>query len=166
LSALALVVLALAVVYVFTQIEPSTVLDFRRRTPATIDIGGVDILIAAIVLGVIAVALAGLMRWIVTRRAVRPLALELRMQRAFVADASHELRRDTKTLIEIVNDLLAAAEIDVADTREEVAVELTSVVTLAIELIRLMASSAPSPSSSRGGRRSPPSCRPAAFIAA
>ena len=170
-SVLALVVLALAFVYVFTQIAPATVLDFRRRTPATIDIGGVDILIAGIVLGVIAVTLAGVMSWFATRRAVRPLARALKMQRAFVADASHELRtplavldarlqlaertlgdedgfaptiaelrRDTKTLIEIVNDLLAAAESDDANTRGQVAVELGPVVTLAIESMRLVAS--------------------------
>jgi two-component system OmpR family sensor kinase len=169
-SVLALVVLALAFVYVFTQIAPATVLDFRRRTPATIDIGGVDILIAGIVLGVVAVALAGLMSWFATRRAVRPLARALKMQRAFVADASHELRtplavldarlqlaernladdegfaptiaelrRDTKTLIEIVNDLLAAAESDEADTRGNAAIEINPVVTLAIDSMRLVA---------------------------
>ncbi|MFB7844584.1 sensor histidine kinase [Microbacterium sp. NPDC056052] len=45
-----------------------------------------------IVLGVVGVALLGLIAWLTARRAVAPLAVALRAQRDFVADASHELR--------------------------------------------------------------------------
>lgn len=42
--------------------------------------------------GVAGVALAALMGWLIGRRAVRPLADALSLQRRFVTDASHELR--------------------------------------------------------------------------
>jgi signal transduction histidine kinase len=45
-----------------------------------------------IVLGVIGVVLLGVVAWLAARRAVRPLAEALRLQRNFVSDASHELR--------------------------------------------------------------------------
>jgi len=45
-----------------------------------------------IVLGVIGVALLGLIAWFTARRAVAPLEVALQAQRDFVADASHELR--------------------------------------------------------------------------
>lgn len=45
-----------------------------------------------IVLGVVGVALLGLIAWLTARRAVAPLEVALQAQRDFVADASHELR--------------------------------------------------------------------------
>ncbi|MBS1907334.1 MAG: HAMP domain-containing histidine kinase [Actinobacteria bacterium] len=45
-----------------------------------------------IVLGVVGVALLGLIAWFTARRAVVPLGVALQAQRDFVADASHELR--------------------------------------------------------------------------
>ncbi|MFJ4165032.1 sensor histidine kinase [Microbacterium sp. NPDC089698] len=45
-----------------------------------------------IVLGVIGVALLGVIAWLMARRAVAPLEVALQAQRDFVADASHELR--------------------------------------------------------------------------
>ncbi len=45
-----------------------------------------------IVLGILGVALLGLIAWLTARRAVAPLEVALRAQRDFVADASHELR--------------------------------------------------------------------------
>ncbi|GAA4477891.1 HAMP domain-containing sensor histidine kinase [Microbacterium panaciterrae] len=45
-----------------------------------------------IVLGIVGVALLGLIAWFAARRAVAPLEVALRAQRDFVADASHELR--------------------------------------------------------------------------
>ena len=56
------------------------------------DIQGLDIIVGGVSIGLIAIALAGLLGWLVTRRAVRPLVDALRRQRQFVADASHELR--------------------------------------------------------------------------
>ncbi|MFV0373739.1 sensor histidine kinase [Microbacterium sp.] len=45
-----------------------------------------------VVLGVVGVAVMGLIGWLAARWAVRPLVSALSMQRRFVADASHELR--------------------------------------------------------------------------
>ena len=42
--------------------------------------------------GLVGVAAAGVIGWLVARRAVRPLGAALDLQRRFVADASHELR--------------------------------------------------------------------------
>jgi signal transduction histidine kinase len=50
------------------------------------------VLPVVIILGLIGVALLGVIAWLAARRAVQPLADALRVQRHFVADASHELR--------------------------------------------------------------------------
>lgn len=66
--------------------------DTPERGSITVEFEPLD-LIAAGALGVIfAVACTGLAAWDVSRRAVQPLADSLRRQRAFVADASHELK--------------------------------------------------------------------------
>jgi two-component system OmpR family sensor kinase len=88
-SVLVLLVVAAAFAFVFAHLKPSHLLG---RHDSTIDVGGRDILIAAIVIGVAAIALAGLLSWFATRRAIRPLGEALRLQRTFVANASHELR--------------------------------------------------------------------------
>ena len=51
-----------------------------------------SLLTAMAVAGVIGVALSALTGWLAGRRAVRPLAVALDLQRQFIADASHELR--------------------------------------------------------------------------
>jgi len=88
-----LVVLALgtALAFVLTHIKPSHLFSAGRHE-STIDVGGLDILIAVSVIGVVTIALTAALSWFVTRRAVRPLGDALRLQRRFVADASHELR--------------------------------------------------------------------------
>jgi len=142
-SILVLAVLIAAFAFVFTHIKPGHLFSEAGSHETTIDVGGFEILVGGIVIGTIAIILAGTMSWFATRRAVRPLGEAIRLQRAFVADASHELRtpltvldarlqmlqrgladgdpsaatvtelrRDTKTLISIVNDLLALAELD------------------------------------------------------
>ncbi|MFZ8393358.1 histidine kinase dimerization/phospho-acceptor domain-containing protein, partial [Staphylococcus aureus] len=62
----------------------------RHTTLADVD--GIDILLGAVAIGACAIASAGILGWLATRRAVRPLVDALRRQREFVADASHELR--------------------------------------------------------------------------
>lgn len=142
-SVLVLAVLIAAFAFVFAHIKPDRLFTTVGSHETTIDVGGLEILVGGIVIGTVAIILAGTMSWFATRRAVRPLGDALRLQRAFVADASHELRtpltvldarlqllqrsladgdpstatvtelrRDTNTLIGIVNDLLALAEID------------------------------------------------------
>ncbi len=51
-----------------------------------------SLLTAMAVAGVIGVGLSALTGWFAGRRAVRPLAVALDLQRQFIADASHELR--------------------------------------------------------------------------
>jgi two-component system OmpR family sensor kinase len=142
-SVLVLAVLIATFVFVFARVTPGRMFTGSGSSERTIDIGGWEILVGGVVIGTIAIVLAGTMSWFATRRAVRPLGDALRLQRAFVADASHELRTpltvldarlqllqralpdgdpssaiveelrdDTKTLIVIVNELLALAEVD------------------------------------------------------
>jgi two-component system, OmpR family, sensor kinase len=169
-SILVIAVLIAAFSFVFSRIKLSQLLDFHQRHESTIDVGGSDILIAGLIIGAIAIALAGTMSWFATRRAVRPLAQALRLQRAFVADASHELRtpltvldarlqllerglspadpsastvlelrRDSRTLIEIVNDLLAAAEVGAAQEQRSRPVDVGPIVSQAVESMRIIA---------------------------
>jgi two-component system OmpR family sensor kinase len=49
-----------------------------------------------------------------------------------------ELRRDTKSLIDIVNDLLEAAEVEAANTNRVVATQLNPVLELAVDSMRLI----------------------------
>jgi two-component system OmpR family sensor kinase len=168
-SVLVLAVLAAAFAFVFSHIPAPKLFDLHHSHETTIDVGGLDILVAGIGIGVIAIILAGTMSWFATRRAVRPLGDALRIQRAFVADASHELRtplavldarlqllerglqaddpsapivqelrRDTRTLTEIVNDLLAAAEVgEIRNAASPVVVN--PVIALAVESMRIIA---------------------------
>ena len=88
-----LVVLALgaALTFVLTHIKRGHLFTLGRHE-STIDVGGLDILIAVGAIGTIAIVLTAGVSWFVTRRAVRPLGDALRLQRRFMADASHELR--------------------------------------------------------------------------
>jgi len=90
-SILVIVVLIAAFVLVFQQIPLVDLFDPNRHE-RTVDIGGLDILIGGLILGLLAVALAGILGILATRRAVAPLVDALARQRRFVADASHELR--------------------------------------------------------------------------
>lgn len=91
ISALVIVVLTVTLVFVISHLEPG-----ERFNPSphatTIDVNGFELLVGGGVIGVAAVALIVAVSLFATRRAVRPLAEALRIQRAFVADASHELR--------------------------------------------------------------------------
>ncbi len=73
-----------------------------------------------IVLGLVGVALLGLIAWLTARRAVAPLEVALQAQRDFVADASHELRTPLTALssrVQILQRRLARGE-DIDDALE------------------------------------------------
>jgi signal transduction histidine kinase len=169
-TVLVLLVVIAAFAFVFAHLKPSSVFT-EGHHQSTIDIGGLDILIVAISIGVVAILLAGLLSWFATRRAIQPLADALRLQRTFVSNASHELRtplavldarlqylqrglpvndpaastvtelrRDAGTLIQIVNDLLVAAEERGAPVSDGNAVEVEPVLHLAVDSFGILAS--------------------------
>ncbi|GAB3582227.1 hypothetical protein GCM10027406_24710 [Leifsonia lichenia] len=140
-GALVIAAIGVAFFFVLDQLRPAELAEKPRPGEHKIYIDTTEALVAFVVVGVLAVAVAGLASLIITRRAVEPLGRALRMQRAFVQDASHELRTplavldarlqilqralpgddpsspivaelraDTRALIDIVNDLLLAAE--------------------------------------------------------
>jgi len=160
-SVLVLLVVVVAFAFVLAHLAPSRIFELGHHE-STIDVGGLDILLGAIGIGVAAITLAGVLSWFATRRAIRPLGEALRLQRDFVSNASHELRtplavldarlqylqrglpaddpatttvtelrRDTSTLIQIVNDLLVTAEEGGAPIAAE-PVEVIPVVQLAV----------------------------------
>ncbi len=87
---LVVLVVVVTFAYVFAHLNPQELLAVGHHS--TIDVGGRDIIAAATGIGVAAIALAGILSWFATRRAIRPLGEALRLQRDFVANASHELR--------------------------------------------------------------------------
>ncbi|WZH35202.1 MAG: HAMP domain-containing sensor histidine kinase [Microbacterium enclense] len=111
-SLLVVAVLVAAFSVVLTQIPLGDLLHPGPRE-TVVDIDGVDILLAGTLIGVAAIASAGLLGWLVTRRAVRPLVDALRRQREFVADASHELRTPLAVLdarIQVLQRSLAPSD--------------------------------------------------------
>lgn len=90
-SVLVLAVIVAAFSVVLTQVRLTDLLHPGRHT-TLVDVDGIDILLGAVAIGACAIASAGILGWLATRRAVRPLVDALRRQREFVADASHELR--------------------------------------------------------------------------
>ena len=90
-SALVIGVLIAAFLIVFSQIPPDHLFSPGGQE-TTVDIEGVDIVIGAVLVGIVAIVFAGTIALFATRRAVAPLIDALRRQRRFVADASHELR--------------------------------------------------------------------------
>ncbi|GAB3395797.1 hypothetical protein GCM10027568_28500 [Humibacter soli] len=79
-----------AILFVLRQVpQQLQVFPFRDLS---MTLGARDFLLAGIAGGAIAVVVAAAMALVLTRRAVRPLAEALRLQRDFVTDASHELR--------------------------------------------------------------------------
>lgn len=167
----ALVVAAIGVAFfvILDELRPSEVNEPPKPGEHKIYVDTTEAMIALIVVGLLAVIIAGAMSLIVTRRAVRPLGRALRLQRDFVADASHELRTplavldlrlqtlqrkmapddpnaptvaelraDAGNLIEVVNDLLLAADTTrVADTPPA---SFADPVERAVEALRVLAS--------------------------
>ena len=142
-GALVIAAIGAAFFFILDQLRPSELSEKPLPGEHKIYIDTTEALVAFVIVGVLAVAIAGVLSLVITRRAVLPLGRALRIQRTFVQDASHELRtplavldarlqilqrsldvhdpsretveqlrEDTRTLIEIVNDLLLAADAD------------------------------------------------------
>lgn len=91
-TAIVLFLVVASFIFVVNQSQPSELLEKPQPGESRIYIDSTAVLVALIVVGIVAIAIAGVLSWVVARRAVRPLGEALRMQRSFVADASHELR--------------------------------------------------------------------------
>lgn len=140
-GALVLLILGAAFLFILDQQTPVELAEKPAPGEQKIYIDSSEAMLALIVIGVLAVVIAGALALLFTRRAVNPIGRALRIQRTFVQDASHELRTplavldarlqvlerslaredpvtptvaqlrvDTRALIDIVNDLLLAAE--------------------------------------------------------
>ncbi|WNM24422.1 sensor histidine kinase [Demequina capsici] len=83
---------ALALVYVWWQTTPAQLNESHGSHDVLIYMNPVDLVVAGLIVGAGAVLCAGLAAWLIARRAIRPLDEAFRMQRRFIADASHELR--------------------------------------------------------------------------
>jgi len=119
-SVLVLAVLAAGLTFVLTQVPLRNVFDPNRHEEM-VDVGGLDIIVGGVAIGLLAVALAGTLGLLATRRAVAPLVEALSRQRRFVADASHELRTPLAVLdtrLQVLERSLAADDPHHALVRE------------------------------------------------
>lgn len=85
-------VVAFGVTAMFTQSDPTEVVENAARAGRKAYIGVAEAVWSLVIIGAGVIILAAAMSWFISRNAVRPLGLALRLQRSFVADASHELR--------------------------------------------------------------------------
>lgn len=109
---------ALAVAYVFWQTTPAKLAEANAPDKVRIFLDPLALTFAGVVVGAGAVVCAGLAAWIIARRAVRPLDEAYRIQRRFVADASHELRTPIAVLSARAQQLDAMTAVE--DPRHEV----------------------------------------------
>ncbi|NNC11150.1 HAMP domain-containing histidine kinase [Planctomonas sp. JC2975] len=132
-AAIVVLVVVLSVAFIFDQSQPSELLEKPAPGETKIYVDADDMLIALIVVGIIAIFLAGLLSWVIARRAVRPLGEALRMQRTFVADASHELRTPVAVVAARVE--LLRQELDAGDDPTQNLTELRQDVSLLSDVI-------------------------------
>lgn len=108
----------LAIAYVFWQTTPAKLAEANAPDKVRVFLDPLALTLAGLVVGVGAVLCAGIAAWIIARRAVRPLDEAFRVQRRFVADASHELRTPISVLSARAQQLAAMTPVD--DPRQPV----------------------------------------------
>lgn len=91
-GALVIAAIGAAFFFILDQLQPSELSEKPLPGEHKIYIDSTEAMIAFVVVGILAVAIAGVLSLVITRRAVLPLGRALRIQRTFVQDASHELR--------------------------------------------------------------------------
>ncbi|KQX07720.1 MULTISPECIES: sensor histidine kinase [unclassified Leifsonia] len=168
-GALVLLILAAAFIFILDQQTPAELAEKPLPGEHKIYIDAGEAMLVLVIIGLLAVVIAGVLALVFTRRAVNPLGRALRIQRTFVQDASHELRTpltvldarlqvlerslapedpviptvqqlrsDTRALIDIVNDLLLAAD-DAGDSASSPASPLAPAVDAAIASMQVIA---------------------------
>ncbi|WP_052460281.1 sensor histidine kinase [Microbacterium gorillae] len=135
-----------AIGYLLWQATPGQRAETPEPGDVRISLNPEQITVALIIVGLSAVAAAGLAAWLIARRAVRPLDDAARTQRRFVADASHELRTPLAVMSARAQQLRAL--LDERSPVRPVADELRSDVTAMADIVddMLHAGSGESPS--------------------
>jgi two-component system, OmpR family, sensor kinase len=132
-AALVIGIILLVVAYVLWQLTPGQVRERPGPSDVRISLDTIDLSIAVIGVGGLAIVLAGVAAWLIARRAVRPIAEAARMQRTFVADASHELRTPLTVLHARVQRLQRMTPPD--DRRRPVVDELRGDTQILIDIV-------------------------------
>lgn len=132
-AALVIGIIALVVAYVAWQLTPGQ----QREQPGPFDVhitlDTLDLTVAIIGVGGLAILFAGVASWLIARSAVRPLTEALHVQRTFVADASHELRTPLAVLHARVQRLRMQTPDD--DPRRRIVDDLTSDTRILIDIV-------------------------------
>lgn len=135
-SLLVIAVLVAAFAFVLTRVPLSSLLN-QQLHEEKVNVGGLDILVGGLVIGGLAVLLAGTLGLVATRRAVAPLVDALRRQRRFVADASHELRTPLAILdarLQVMQRSMAASD-PLFTTVEELRVDSRNLIAVVTDLL-------------------------------
>lgn len=132
-AALVVGIIGLVVAYVLWQLTPEQVHERPGPTDVHISLDTLDLSIAVVGVGGLAIVFAGVAAWWIARRAVRPLADAARMQRTFVADASHELRTPLTVLHARVQRLRMMTPSE--DPRDAVVTELSADTRVLIDIV-------------------------------